>query len=69
MGLLCLSRKAGERIWIDCPDGSRIEIVALDNRGQQQRVGILAPREYQVTRPELTATHDSCGRVIPCGSL
>lgn len=67
--MLVLSRKPSEKIWIECPDGQRVEVIALPSQGNQVRIGIQAPRAYRVTRPELMAEYDAQGRFLPCGTL
>lgn len=47
--MLVFARKVGEAICI----GDEIEIVVIEVRGEQVRVGIDAPREIPVHRKEL----------------
>ncbi len=47
--MLILSRKIGQRIVI----GEEVEIVVVDVRGEQVRLGITAPRSIPVHRKEL----------------
>lgn len=47
--MLILSRKVGQRIVI----GGEIEIIVVDVRGEQVRLGITAPRSVAVHRKEL----------------
>lgn len=46
---MVLSRKLGERITI----GERIEVVVVRIKGDSVRLGIEAPREIPVMRPEI----------------
>jgi len=46
--MLVLSRKVGE--WFQIADNVRVQVV--DVRGDRVRLGIEAPREVQVTRPD-----------------
>lgn len=51
-GMLVLSRKVGERIWI----GEGIIVTVLANRLAQVRVGIEAPANVVILREELADT-------------
>ena len=48
-GMLVLSRKVGETIWI----GEDVEIVITEIKGDQMKLGIKAPRNIEVIRGEL----------------
>ena len=48
--MLVLSRKVGERIVID--GGIEVEVLAVS--GSRVRLGIVAPRECQISRAELS---------------
>jgi carbon storage regulator len=50
--MLVLTRKMGETIIID-NNGKQIEIVVLENRKGQVRLGISAPRDIEVHRYEI----------------
>ena len=47
--MLILSRKVSESIWI----GDDVEIVALEVKGKQIRLGIQAPNHVKVHRSEI----------------
>ncbi|MDR3091183.1 MAG: carbon storage regulator CsrA [Clostridiales bacterium] len=47
--MLALTRKKGESIMI----GDNIEVVVLDWRGEQIKLGIVAPKEIPVHRKEI----------------
>ena len=47
--MLCLSRKAGERIVI----GDSIEITVIKVQGNRVRIGIEAPKDINIVRQEL----------------
>ncbi|QTX31474.1 carbon storage regulator CsrA [Aminithiophilus ramosus] len=47
--MLALSRKKGESLLI----GDDIEVVVVDVKGDQVRLGIKAPRDYVILRSEL----------------
>lgn len=56
--MLIISRKVDESIVLDCPDGSRIEVIVTDIRragGQRPyaKLGIAAPKAVVVRRNEL----------------
>lgn len=55
---LMLSRRPGERVWIDHPDGC-IWISVEDIRGDKVRLGIHAPPSVRVHREEVQAR--ACG--------
>ena len=54
--MLALSRRVGRSktadFYLDCPDGTRIVISVLGVRGGTVRLGITAPIEYGITRPD-----------------
>ena len=57
--MLVLSRDAGERILIRCGQGGplvSIEVVEL--RGRHVRVGIEAPDDYVIFRPEVAKYYE-----------
>lgn len=57
--MLTLTRKIGERIFLDLPDGRRITVTYCDWRqGRQARIGIEAPDDVKVLREELENEHD-----------
>lgn len=49
MGLLILTRRVGESIFV----GDEIEFVVLEVKGKQVRVGVKAPKEVPVHRQEI----------------
>ena len=50
--MLVLSRKIGERIFIE----PGIEIAVVDVQGGKVRIGIVAPESVRIRRDELSAT-------------
>lgn len=51
--MLILSRRIGESIVLQCPDGTTILVVLNDIDGSKVRIGIDAPREVKIHRAEL----------------
>lgn len=51
--MLVLSRKKNESIVMGHPDGSLAEITVIEIRGDKVRLGIQAPREWNVHRREI----------------
>lgn len=51
--MLVLSRHRSEQIKIETPDGTLIDVMAVEIRGDKVRIGITAPRDYQVHRQEV----------------
>ena len=51
--MLCLSRKLGESITIDLPDGRIIKITLNEIGINKARIGIDAPRDINIARTEL----------------
>lgn len=47
--MLALSRKAGESIII----GNNIEVMILESKGEQVKIGIKAPRNVSIYRKEI----------------
>jgi len=47
--MLVLGRKVGEYVQV----GHDIQVHVVDVRGGNVRIGIVAPKEVQITRPEL----------------
>ena len=46
-----ITRKVGESIYIDMPDGERIEVVVSSfNKSRQPRVTVIVPKSAVVTR-------------------
>lgn len=50
---LVLTRRVDDRIFIDCPDGARLEIIVAELRREQVRIAIEAPKPYRIMRAEL----------------
>ena len=50
LGMLVLARNLKEPVFILCPDGNRIEITIEDIRGNQARIGFIAPKAYDIVR-------------------
>lgn len=51
--MLVLSRRVSEQIWLDLPDGQRIELMLCQSRDGRARIGITCPREIRVHRPDV----------------
>ncbi len=51
--MLVLSRKVAEEILITAPDGTVINVMMVEVRGDKARIGIDAPREWTVHRAEV----------------
>jgi carbon storage regulator len=51
-GFLVLTRYEGERILITTPQGEVVEIVVKRIKGAQVRVGVGAPRNFDIKRVE-----------------
>lgn len=51
--MLVLSRRVGERVRIRAPDGTLLWIMLVDVDPRKARVGIEAPRDWDVRREEL----------------
>jgi carbon storage regulator CsrA len=52
-GFLCLSRRESEAIFIDLPDGSRIEIEVGTVHSHRVGLRIRAPRTVRILRSEI----------------
>lgn len=51
--MLCLSRNPGEKLFVDCADGTRIVFQIVAVAGGRVRLGIEAPLTVRVLRAEL----------------
>jgi len=51
--MLVLSRKEGESIILNLPNGEQVRICVTKYVGEQARVGIEAPNNIQILREEL----------------
>jgi len=56
--MLILSRKEGESIILNLPDGEQVRICLTQYNGDQTRVGIEAPLSIQILREELIGGHN-----------
>ena len=64
-GLLVLTRKEGQAVWLDLPNGERIEVVFCEDKGPKTaRLGFRAPKSVKIWRPEVLGTHDASGKPI-----
>ena len=54
--MLVLMRKKNEEIVIVTPDGVEIVVLVVDQRGDKTRLGVEAPRAFQVHRAEVWET-------------
>lgn len=59
MGMLILTRHAGEKITVELADDRTIEITCVDIRGDKVRIGIDCPRDLRVHRNEVWHQIDS----------
>ena len=50
--MLVLKRNLSEKIFIQSPDGTVIELMLVEVRGQSARIGIQAPRDWAILRPD-----------------
>lgn len=50
LGMLVLARNLKEPVFILCPDGNRIEVTIETIRGNQVRIGFIAPKAYDIVR-------------------
>ena len=53
--MLILTRRIGDTLVIELPDGQEIRVTVTSLNGQQVRLGTEAPREIKVRREELPA--------------
>ena len=51
--MLVLSRKVGESIILNLPNGEQVRICLNKYVGEQTRIGIEAPQDVQILREEL----------------
>jgi carbon storage regulator CsrA len=58
--MLALTRKIRQKTFIDCPDGTRIEVDLVAIAGNRVKLGFTAPAEYKIVREEIE------GRIPPC---
>ena len=56
--MLVLGRKEGESLVITTPAGERVTIRICAIRGNTVRVGVTAPRDYEVLREEIASAGD-----------
>lgn len=54
--MLVLRRKLHERIYIDTPQGERLEIVLVETEQGAVRFGLIAPRDFKIYREEIAPT-------------
>ena len=51
--MLILTRRPGETLIIETPDGERIEVTVLEVKGNQIRIGTNAPDDIAIVLEEL----------------
>ena len=51
--MLILTRRPGETLIIEAPDGKKIEVTVLEVKGNQIRIGTNAPDDIAIVREEL----------------
>ena len=59
--MLILSRRIGETLILELPTGEQIDVVLLEVKGSQGRLGIDAPPEVHIVREELVADRKLSG--------
>ena len=59
--MLILSRRPGETLIIELPTGERIEVTVLDIKGNQIRIGTVAPDDISILREELLERAQAIG--------
>jgi carbon storage regulator len=64
--MLVLSRFVGEEIEITAPDGTKLNLMVVEVRGDKVRLGITAPKEYIIWRKEIQEAID--GETDPKGA-
>ena len=60
--MLVLSRKVGETVIITAPDGTSLVVMLVEVRGDKVRIGIAAPKSYEVNREEVQQRISSNGK-------
>lgn len=69
LGMLVLSRRRGQRIFVDVPDAGgvyqRVELVVLGMDGVQVRLGLRADRNVRILRGELLKYKDDSRTQAP----
>lgn len=51
--MLILTRRVGEKLMIDLGKGAPIEVIVLGVKGNQVRIGVVAPKSVPVHREEI----------------
>ena len=51
--MLFLTRRVGERLMIDLGKDAPIEVIVLGVKGNQVRIGVVAPKDVPVHRQEI----------------
>lgn len=51
--MLILTRRVGETIYIESPDGTLVTASVLGVKGSQVRIGVNAPKDVSVHREEI----------------
>ena len=51
--MLILTRRPGETLIIELPNGKQIDVTVLEVKGNQVRIGINAPKDVAVHREEI----------------
>ena len=59
--MLILSRRSGETVVLELPTGEQIDVVLLELKGSQARLGIDAPPEVHIVREELLFDEELAG--------
>jgi len=57
--MLVLGRKVSEQILITSPNGTRLDLMVVEVRGDKVRIGINAPRDWTIHRREVQEKIDS----------
>jgi carbon storage regulator CsrA len=62
--MLVITRFEDDSLRIACPDGTEIEVLVVNIKGNKVRLGIEAPQEYRIHRGEAERVADEIARPI-----
>lgn len=60
--MLILTRRVGERLMIDLGKDAPIEVIVLGVKGNQVRIGVVAPKSVPVHREEIYNRIQNAGK-------